>query len=1077
MPLMFDSSKSRAILIGIGTFLKDEQLQRREHVYKDISLLRETFTDQQILGLNEKDIISLVDSEGNTMIKERIAEIADTTQDTLIFFYSGYLIERRGKLILSSPHTTIQQCHINGIPLSEIVELINESQAKRAFIILDAEYRKSSTFGDDFEELSIKSIEDLKPYGPDKSFILTQLLQENSTKTIASGLADIFQKGVEKESEVLTVLDLKNHFSNTAGLEETIFLSDKSEDAPISLNKRYSITKKLRVEIDKCFQEKRFDDALPLLKEGIENYENDEDFNNLASFIETLQQAEHMYITQSYTASMERFKAAYEIRNEKVAKDGIIKSLEKIAIDQFDRKDFIASKETYQQLQQLNPENTAYVQRIEYCDTELNFANWVDQGDKAYFENKFNDAKELYSKALEHRNDPVVARRKKECENVLLRENELREEVRKELEKEFGQQIDSKLSEEIKSKESQIEEELRAKIKAELIAELQPQSKEEVTKELEDNIWKKTAVWNSIEGYQFYLSMFPEGKYINKAHQRMEQINNLMVNETIKKEKSPTESKVFVDPPKKAVIVEELGIDRALLMDLRMEPIEEVLAKIEEAKGLKGELLLWTETDRLLFDKKQETITETKPVEEPVSELDLVMDEAIREVEEETKPETSTEKIEEETSAVEEVEEVIINEVAEENPSAIEVTEVSSESFSIEEAQQLSKDALEKENNEAEIQAEIIENTFTTEDSSIETVEEEAESTNDVVDSIVNDSVEEETAAASPSVETEDIENLSEEDLWKRAEQLNNKEGYLEYINLSKTADQIAEAYYRINKIDQGEIPEVSISAIETPIPEIVEETVEEKEEESVVDSIINTTEEEVATPSISSFEDGMSEEELWSTASNINSIDSYKEYLSRTEENNFLADAYSRINTLQNGEEVVVTSETSTDSIDTTNDISSIEEDSSLIDDLTSEEITPLETSDDSENTFGSEVTSQIEDDLNLDTPLPTSFEIDEEEEVETDAEEEELWSSTCDENTLGAYFNYLNLTTKKKYWKDAKEKIKDLKNDSQAKEEDDWKRAQKIDTVEGYKTYIRKYPLGNFYAAAMMRLDKLGD
>ncbi|WP_044227113.1 tetratricopeptide repeat protein [Flammeovirga pacifica] len=1069
---MFDSSKSRAILIGIGTFLKDDQLQRREHVYKDISLLRETLTDQQILGLNEKDIISLVDSEGNTMIKERVAEIADTTEDTLIFFYSGYLIERRGKLILSSPHTTIQQCHINGIPLNEIVELINESKAKRAFIILDAEYRKAQTFGDKFEELSVKTIEELMPFGPNKSFILSEFNKENSTKSIAAGLTDIFQLGVEKESEVLTVADLKNHFSSTVGLEETLFLSDKSEESPISLNKRFSITKKLRVDIDKCFQEKRFNDALPLLKEGIVNYENDEEFNNLAAFIETLQQAEHMYLTQSYIAAKERFTAAYEIRNEDVAKDGIVKSLEKIAIDQFDRKDFVASKATYKQLSDLTPENAAYKQRIEYCDTELNFANWVDLGDKAYFENQFNEAKDYYSKALEHRNDPVVARRKQECENVLLRENELREEVRKEIEAEFGQKINNQLTEEIKSKESQLEADLREKIKQELITELQPQTKEEVTKELEDNIWKKTAVWNSIEGYQFYLSMFPEGKYINKAHQRIEQINNTVVTEKIKEQKdiAPT---VSVDPPKVTPIVEELGIDRALLMDLRMEPIEEVLAKIEEAKGLKGELLLWTETDRLIFNKKLESKPQKEATPLPVSELDLVMDEAIREVEDEKNgasventPSENTATLSdvtvEEHPQTDEIEEQKIEE------SPIQVTEISADSFSLEEAQQLSDSAIEKEEN-SNIESEIIENTF---EETIDTSEEISSET--------------ETTEDAPSTTEDDVENMSEEDLWRRAETFNSKDSYLEYIKYSKTADQIAEAYYRINKIDQGEIPEVTLST-PIPTPTIVEPKVEEDitEVESVIEEFVSepteTVEEVINTEDNTSetsptFSEGLNEEDLWSTASKINTVDSYKEYLARTEENSYLADAYSRINTIQNSEEVEVSSIETTEPTPTFEEPTSTEEEvPAIIDEIATEEIEEITLEEESteEVSFGSEVTSQIEDNFQ-ETTDQTPVEL-VEDTVESDPEEEKLWIDTCNENTLGAYFNYLNVTTKKVYWKEAKEKIKNLKNDSQVKEEDDWKKAQKIDTAEGYKSYIRKYPLGNFYAAAMMRLEKL--
>ncbi|WP_281614590.1 hypothetical protein [Flammeovirga sp. SubArs3] len=1046
---MFDSSKSRAILIGIGTFLKDDGLQRREHVYKDISQLRDTLTDPQIIGLHEKDIISLVDSEGNTMIKERIAEVANTTEDSLMLFYSGYLIERRGKLILSSPHTTINQCHINGIPLSEIVEIVNESKAKRAFLILDAEYRRCSTFGDDFEALSRKTIEDLKPFGPKKSFVVAELNQTESDKTIAAGLTNLLQTGIEKESEVITLSDLKAYFRNQKGLEETLFISDGADETPISYNKRFSLAKKLRLEIDRCFQEKKYEEALPFLKEGIELFEHDEEFNNLAAFVETLLQADQMFNSQSYSAAKERYQAAYEIRKEKIAYKGIISSLEKIAVDQFDRKDFVGSKGTYSELVQLNQDNPAYQNRIEFCDNELQFSNLVDLGDRAYFDNNFTEAKEHYTKALTFRNDPVVARRKDECEKVLSREQELREEVRNELRQEIEDRLSEQVNTELKAKEADIEESLRSKLKVELMSELLPQAKDEVNQELEVSIWQKTAVWNSIEGYQFYLSMFPNGKYITKANQRIDQLNSIHVTEKLKEQKAPEPKPVAVQKEKSSK--EEVSIDRALLMDLRMEPIEDILAKIEESKGVKGELLLWTDTERIQLAKRNESdeIEEIEISNEPVSELDSVMMEAIREVEEEEGMEFDP-------------------------TNNVEVTEVSEDSFSIEEAQELSTAAQEQNDNEiTEVTDEIIESTFDTatppENNTVATAKSE-----------------------------EELEQLSEEDLWARAESINTKDSYLEYINYSKTADQIAEAYYRINKIDQGETPEVSSNETVTPVTEEftpVEETSIENTIEEIIEETPAPIEEPTPVAETSSFTDGMSEEELWNAASSINTIDSYKEYLNRTEENSYLADAYSRINTLQNGEEVVQDepiAETEIESTPIVEDTITSEPIPS-VDDFNASSLEDIPTEDDpilTEDTIIDEITTEtapIESfgsDLNGSESSVVEIEktttsveeiIESSENGEIDTDEEDLWNSTCEENTLGAYFNYLNLTTKKTYWKEAKEKISALKNDSQAKEEDDWKKAQEIDTIEGYKAYIRKYPLGNFYAAAMMRLGKL--
>lgn len=1048
MPLMFDSSKSRAILIGIGTFLKDDDLNRREHVYKDISLLRDTLTDAQILGIHEKDIVSLVDSEGNTMIKERIAEVANTTEDTLILFYSGYLIERRGKLILSSPHTTINQCHINGIPLTEVIEIVNESQAKRVFLILDAEYRAAQTFGESIEVTS-KTIDDLLPFGPKKTYVVSELGQNSSQKTIASGLTTLFQTGIDEEKEVLTIRDVKKFFKQDTSLQEVLFSTNESDDIPICLNKRFSVAKKLRIEIEEKFKSKQFEEALPLLKEGIELFEQDEEFNNMAAFIETLHQADQMFNNQSYDAAKNRYQAAFDIIEEDTAYKGIIKSLEKIANSQYDNEDFESSKHTYTELLKFDSTNDLYNDKVNYCDNELKFTSYIDLGDKAYFENKFTIAKEHYSKALEYRKDPVVLRRKEECEKFLSREEKLRAEIKAELEDEIKVTLDNKVQEELKNKEHEIEEKLRSKLETELSSALMPKAKDEVTQELETSIWQKTAIWNSIEGYQFYLSMFPNGHFVAKADQRMDQIHKQKLAQKMEeKEKTPAIKIVDTKESKE----EELNIERALLMDLRMEPIEDVLAKIEESKGLKGEVLLWKDTERILLERNEDDNEYLEPLDDIIiSELDGVMDEAIREVEEEGGMSFDT----------------------------TDVKEVENDSLSLEEAKELTASALEQEEiTESEITEEVVDTTQN-------------------VPTIVNTAVSNDNAA---------LEQLSEEELWTRSEQINTKDAYLEYINYTKTADQIAEAYYRINKIDQGDTPEITASE-----PSIVSSSESNIiEEESISEVSIPAPVKDTSVIENTVFIDGMDEETLWKTASSLNTIDSYKEYLNRTESNDYLADAYSSINTIQNGEtvteiettEVVEAESTSTFEIDSsTTDTNVIEEE--VIDSIESSSV-------DSEKAEDEQPTINIENEINeiineddpnsvlngFETPVETAIsselsstpqiEVETlkedaspldilEDKVEVNDDEEDLWKNTCEENTLGAYFNYLNLTSQKKYWKEAKEKISSLKNDSQAKEEDDWKRAQEIDTIEGYKTYIRKYPLGNYYAAAMMRLGKL--
>ena len=52
---------------------------------------------------------------------------------------------------------------------------------------------------------------------------------------------------------------------------------------------------------------------------------------------------------------------------------------------------------------------------------------------------------------------------------------------------------------------------------------------------------------------------------------------------------------------------------------------------------------------------------------------------------------------------------------------------------------------------------------------------------------------------------------------------------------------------------------------------------------------------------------------------------------------------------------------------------------------------------------------------------------------------------------------------------------KLNELKNNTEVDEQAEWEYAKMANTIEAYQNYIQKYPLGNHYAQAMFKINKL--
>ncbi|MCS7005066.1 MAG: hypothetical protein NZM38_07045 [Cytophagales bacterium] len=192
-------------------------------------------------------------------------------------------------------------------------------------------------------------------------------------------------------------------------------------------------------------------------------------------------------------------------------------------------------------------------------------------------------------------------------------------------------------------------------------------------------------------------------------------------------------------------------------------------------------------------------------------------------------------------------------------------------------------------------------------------------------------------------------------------------------------------------------------------------------------------------------FKQNMTEEELWQTAVRIGTVEAYTYYVDTTKEASHVVDAYYMINKL-NKENKTSTETSAADSV--------LQEISSF----TSHHTLKPETQENREKVRQDTSNEKLEGYTAADY-----------------AYEDKLWKEATTENTLSSYYNYINNTVIKRFWQEAKERIRELKEEAKNNEEKDWKAAKQADTIEAYRAYVRKYPLGNYYAQAMFRINEL--
>lgn len=520
MSIKTNLQSTKAVLMGAGNFPKDRELMTLENVATNIKELTRVFGDKRILGLFSNNIISLYNTPDNTKIKEELAIAAEAATDTLIFYYSGHIVLRRGQLYLTTVNSSKQQVHVNALSLGELANIIRENESATKVLIFDCTYQMA-----DINAMS--SLQQLvrEEFNKFEDSLRTAYIIASSPETtgetfkvgapsaFTTNFIKLLETGSKKEADELSLNDIFEGITEkmSAGSQLLPIRGEKSSqrNRGFANNLKYIEYKKFKTEGDTFFGKESFGEALPLYQYAAKLYSNDGDLNNKIDFINFISEGNKHFSKLDYEAARQNYQYAYQLFANQSIKGKIETSVERIAEEYFRSEHFEKAKASYTFLVDAFPENEVFKERLDRCEGEILLSELRDEADKLFFQDRYEEASELYEKAIEIEPDRRTIRRKEECDFLLGKEKVLRERLEVEMAHRQNVDIKSIVNEEVAKREQNLRKVLEVKLRITL--------QKELSEAFEKQIWDKAVAKNLVDFYDFYIELFPQGTFIAEA--------------------------------------------------------------------------------------------------------------------------------------------------------------------------------------------------------------------------------------------------------------------------------------------------------------------------------------------------------------------------------------------------------------------------------------------------------------------------------------------------------------------------------------------------------------------------------
>lgn len=585
---------ARAVLMGASHFPKDKELITLDNVANNIKELTRILSDKRILGLSNNNIISLYNTPDNTKIKEELAIAAEAATSMLIFYYAGYIVQRRGQIYLTTVNSSKQQVHVNAISLSELANIIRENESAHKILILDCAYQNA-------EPNALASIQQLvrEEFTKLEDTLRTAYIIASSPETtpeifkmenpspFTNQLIKILETGSKKEADELSLNDIFDGISEkirVAGqLEPIRGVKSPQRNHGFVNNLKFIEYKKFKTEGDTFFAKENFGEALPLYQYAAKLYNSDSDLNNKIDFINFVSEANKHFSKLAYEEARQNYQFAYQLFPIQSIKSKIDTSVERMAEEYFRNEYFEKAKESYEFLVKSFPNNEIFKERLERCKDEILLSELIDEADKLFFQDRYADAAELYQKAIDINPDRRTIRRKEECEFLLAKEKAMRE--RLELEFAHKQNVDIKsiVNEEVAKREQNLRKVLEVKMRM----QAQQEITQEINKTWEIKVWEEVSNRNTADFYDFYLKLFPEGRYAQDAQTYKESLASKGLEvKTVNKE--PVIEKLEVKKEEPSTI-HEVAFKEEPIKEAFIPPVEEKVDSFNLVEDTKSE--------------------------------------------------------------------------------------------------------------------------------------------------------------------------------------------------------------------------------------------------------------------------------------------------------------------------------------------------------------------------------------------------------------------------------------------------------------------------------------------------------
>lgn len=615
-----DIQQWKIALTGVGKYPKDIELEDNAAVYDRIKDLAGVLTNPQIVGIDKNHLEQLIDTPDNTSLKEKLALIAENATDLLVFYYSGQMVFRKGKLYLTTADSTLLQAYINGVALDELMLILRESRASARLVILDAPIaRVGEGVGSDLEKEVHACLESYLHADERLSLLASPVTASGHTfmeglkyPNLTGLLTALLRDGIKEQHLTIHLADvhhlLTQSYKASGFQSQPLLFSRNPQQVHIAYNKRFITFSELKKQADRMFEEGLFEEAKPHFEEALHLFELHQEVKDKLAFIHLFQKGKVAMNAGQYQGAREAFEEAYQLLPLSKARAMAIEATEKLADEFFQQKRFDAARKTYEELNHLAPNETFYLQRLTACQQELDFADLVDEADNAYFNTEYALALELYEKALAINQNKLIIRRREECSKFLERELQIRAKIYDEIKAELSTQqtapaepvavqvpvISEEELEQIRQEAySEARKAARLEARLELREEVWQQAKEEaraeVTEELENTVWATVGFWNEMGAYELYLQVFPEGRFTAPARQRIEELRARQVVapvETLVFEESVPDSAAAKERIRLSQVVqlEKIGQVDYLAPDEASDPVSDLSSFFKEEK-------------------------------------------------------------------------------------------------------------------------------------------------------------------------------------------------------------------------------------------------------------------------------------------------------------------------------------------------------------------------------------------------------------------------------------------------------------------------------------------------------------